>query len=125
MIIFRLFSVTLVFGAPLCADIIVPPLLLIADSNDAEQELSQIDSELDQLKDMKNKYKASEARNIDKATRWQFQQNMKQESKRAYQQADLDRQMQEQIQTRIDYLQNRKAEILKENPEANVPSKSS
>ncbi|MBI3237210.1 MAG: hypothetical protein HYZ48_05905 [Chlamydiales bacterium] len=83
-----------------------------------QEELQEIDKEAEQLEDLKNRYKASAARHEDQAMRWQFEQNLKQEARRASKQADLDRQMIEQIQARLDHLQARKAEILKKHPGA-------
>ncbi len=100
-------------------------MLLIVQSDDWQEELKQIDSELHELDDMKNKYKASAARHENDGLRWQSMQNLKQESRRAYQQADLDNEMVKQVQTRMDYLEARKAEILKKHPEANAVKKSS
>lgn len=92
------------------------PQLLIGDETsswDAQAELSQIDQELEQLEDLKNRYRASAARKEDEATRWQFEQDLKQEARQAQRQAALDREMERQIQLRIDFLQARKAELLK------------
>ncbi|MBS0605796.1 MAG: hypothetical protein KF898_07155 [Parachlamydiales bacterium] len=127
--ILRLASVTLAFFHAACASLSVeaaePENILAAEEADWQDELDQIDKETHQLKDLKNRYEASAARHDNNAMRWQFQQNMKQEARRAYQQAELDREMQKQIQARIDYLDARKAEILKEHPEANAVQKSS
>ena len=103
---------------PLAVHATRPQVVLIAHTEDWQEELKQIDRETDQLKDLKNRYKASAARHEDEAIRWQFQQHLKQESRRAYREADLDREMEQQIQARIDYLDARKAEILKEHPDA-------
>lgn len=104
--------------ASLSCDPIPGRLQFFIASTDWQEELKQIDEEVEQLEDLKNRYRASETRHRDEASRWQFQ-NLKQESRRAYQQADLDREMQNQIQKRIDYLQTRREEILKEHPESN------
>lgn len=88
----------------------------IETAKDWQEELKLIDTEIKQLEDLKTRYNASAARNQDNALRWQF--NQKQEAKRASKQADLDRQMVEQIQKRLDYLESKKAQILKDNPEA-------
>lgn len=89
-----------------------------AEDVDPKTELQQIDKEIEELQDLKNRYKASAARHEDEAIRWQFQQNLKQEARRAYQQADLDREMVKKIQVRIDYLEARKAQLIKEHPDA-------
>ncbi len=125
----KLVLVVLAFFYVSCASLSVEAfeikMTLVADASDWQEELDQIDKENHQLKDLKNRYEASEVRHNNDGMRWQFQQNMKQESRRAFQQAELDREMQKQIQSRIDYLDARKAEILKEHPEANAVQKSS
>lgn len=124
----RLVSVTLAFFHAACASLSVEaaePAYVAADKKvDWQEEIEQIDSETKQLKDLKGRYEASEARHNNNAMRWQFEQNMKQEARWAYQQAELDREMQKQIQARIDALDARRAEILKEHPEANAFQKS-
>ncbi len=125
----KIVLVMLAFFHASCASLgieaIETEVILIADAPDWQEELKQIDDETHQLKDLKNRYEASEARHKNDGMRWQFQQNMKQESRRAYQQAEMDREMQNQIQARINYLDGRKAEILKEHPEVNAVKKSS
>ncbi|MBS0650598.1 MAG: hypothetical protein JSR93_05505 [Verrucomicrobia bacterium] len=126
--ILRLASVTLAFFHAACASLSVeaaePDNILAAEEVDWKEELDQIDKETKQLKDLKNRYEASATRHENNAMRWQFQQNMKQEARWAYKQAELDREMQKQIQARVDYLDARRAEILKEHPEANGLQKS-
>ncbi len=109
-----------VAALPLVGDVGKAGVILAADEEipDWGQEVQQIDRELEQLKDLKNRYKASAARHEDEAIRWQFEQNLKQESRRAYRQAELDREMEQQIQSRIDYLQAKREQIVKEHPDA-------
>lgn len=82
-----------------------------------QQELDHINGELKQLNDLKNKYKAAATRHQDDGMRWQFMQDYKQEAKRAFQQADLELEMVQQIQVRMDYLEKQKATLLKEHPQ--------
>lgn len=78
----------------------------------SQEEVQKIDTELKQLQDLKSRYRSSAARHEHEASRWQFEQNLKQEARRASQQAQLDREMERQIQARIDYLQGRRAQII-------------
>ncbi|MBY0529005.1 MAG: hypothetical protein K2P51_02315 [Rhabdochlamydiaceae bacterium] len=82
-----------------------------------KQELEHIDKEYKQLKDLRNKYKAAAARHQDEGMRWQFMQDYKQEAKRAFQQADWELEMVQELQRRMDVLDQQRAELLKENPE--------
>lgn len=82
-----------------------------------QEELRSIDAQLKMLEDEKIRLKQSIARWDDAGNRWQFQQEMKQEAKRAFQKADSDRQQLQAVQQKIDALQDRKEEILKEHPE--------
>lgn len=77
----------------------------------AQEEVRKIDTELEQLEDLKGRYRSSASRHENEASRWQFEQNLKQEARRAAQQAELDREMERQIQARIDYLEACKAQI--------------
>lgn len=81
------------------------------------EELDHINRELKQLHDLKNKYKAAATRHQDDGMRWQFMEDYKQEAKRAFQQADLEFEMVQQIQVRIEYLEQQKAELLKKYPD--------
>jgi hypothetical protein len=96
----------------------------IAQSENWQEELQQINKQLDDLKDLRDRYDASATRHENDAMRWQFEQNLKQESRRAYKQAELDRAAEKKIQVQIDELEARKAEILKQHPNANPIEKS-
>jgi hypothetical protein len=91
-----------------------------ASSEDWREELKQIDDEIERAEDLKSRYTAAARRAEDEGMRWQFMQNEKQEAKRAFQRADEKRQAAQMLQARIDALNARKAQILKEHPEANV-----
>lgn len=84
-----------------------------SEDTSSQQQLEQIDEELKQLNDLKNRYKAAATRHEDEGIRWQFTQNQKQEAKRAFQRAEMERQMVNEIQIRIDYLEEQKALLLK------------
>lgn len=86
---------------------------------DWREELKQIDEEMKRAQDLKNRYLSEAARAEDNALRWQFQQHLKQEAKRAFERAELKRQAAQMLQARIDVLEARKAQILQEHPEAN------
>jgi hypothetical protein len=86
---------------------------------DWRTELQQINTELKELEDEKKRYLAAARRYDDDGMRWQFQQNQKQEARRAFERADIKRQAARMLQGRIDALNARKAEILQEHPEAN------
>lgn len=85
---------------------------------DWREELKLIDEEIERSENLKNKYLAAAARAEDEGLRWQFQQNQKQEAKRAFQRAEEKRQQAAMMQERIDKLNARKTQILQEHPEA-------
>ncbi len=89
------------------------------------QELKQIDEEIERSENLKNRYLGAAARAEDEGMRWQFQQNQKQEAKRAFQRADEKRQAAAMMQERIDQLKARRAQILLEHPEGHDLERSS
>jgi hypothetical protein len=106
MLRYLLFFIVCVFG-------------LHAQEEDWKTELQEINVELEELQDEKNRYLAAARRYEDQGLRWQFQQNQKQEAKRAFEMADTKRQAADMLQGRIDALNARKTQILQEHPEAN------
>ena len=84
-----------------------------------QEELAQINSELHELKDMKDRYDASVTFHEDQGMRWQFMQDQKQEARRSFQKAEEAKEASAMIQKRIDALNARKARILFEHPEVN------
>ena len=88
-------------------------------TKDWKAELADIDAELQRMEEEQIRLKLSSTRWSDAGSRWQFQQVMTQEAKRAFEKADLDNAQIEKNQKYIDALQKRRAEILKEHPEAN------
>ncbi len=98
---------------------ITSPQALEEAAQDWRVELKQIDAELKSAEDLRNRYLADARRAEDQGMRWQFMQNQKQEAKRAFERAENKKQAAQMLQKRIDALNARKAEILKEHPEAN------
>jgi predicted metal-binding transcription factor (methanogenesis marker protein 9) len=96
-----------------------PPQAQEEMPQDWREELKRIDDEIERAEDLKNRYLAAARRAEDEGMRWQFMQNEKQEAKRAFQRAEDKRKAAEMLRMRIDVLKARKAEILKEHPEAN------
>lgn len=86
---------------------------------DWREELKQIDDEIKRSEDLRDRYLSAARRAEDEGMRWQFQQNQKQEAKRAFQRADEKKQAAAMLQARIDGLKARKAQILQEHPEGN------
>jgi hypothetical protein len=102
---------------------IISPMVSFCDAAGQwtpQEQLQQTNGELKQLYDLKGRYKAAAARHEDEGNRWQFMQNQKQEAKRAYQRADMEREMVREIQVRIDYLEGQKADLLKQHPGMNA-----
>lgn len=87
-------------------------------SLDWRGELKEIDKELKEAEALRDKSLAEARREEDKGMRWQFMQNEKQEAKRAFEKADTKKQAAQMLQQRIDQLNARKAQLLKEHPEA-------
>jgi hypothetical protein len=82
-------------------------------------ELRQIDQEMKRAENLRNRYLAAAARAEDEGMRWQFQQNQKQEARRAFERAEMKKQAAAMLQAQIDALKARKQQILQEHPEAN------
>ncbi len=94
------------------------PFLQRLANQDWKTELSEIDTELRRMDDEQIRLKRSMTRWNDAGSRWQFQQGMTQEAKRAFEKADMDKEQMAKNQKYIDALKNRREEILKEHPEA-------
>lgn len=95
------------------------------ETKDWQTELKEIDDEIDRAKDLKRRYESAAARYDDDGMRWQFQQDNKQEARRAFERAEQKRQAAQMLQARIDVLNARRAQILQEHPEANALERSS
>jgi hypothetical protein len=81
-----------------------------------KEELRQIDEEIKEATDLKNRYLAAARRAEDEGMRWQFMQNQKQEAKRAFQRAADKKKAAEMLDARIKVLQARRAQIMEEYP---------
>ena len=89
-------------------------LALGAASFDQERcdDLFRIEEQLVILNDVKERYKASIESNQIDALRWQFQNNVKLEARWAYRIIAVEQQRVDEIDERIDALENRKQEII-------------
>ncbi|MES2121159.1 MAG: hypothetical protein V4492_00095 [Chlamydiota bacterium] len=85
---------------------------------DYREELKQIDAQLKKLEDEQTRLKLSAARWDDKGRDWQFQNDMTQEAKRAFQKADDAKAQMKINQQHIDALKARKAKLLSDHPDA-------
>jgi hypothetical protein len=81
---------------------------------DLKGELTEIDEELKKTENLRDKALAAARREEDKGMRWQFMQNEKQEAKRAFERADAKKQEAQVLQQKMDQLNARKAQLLKE-----------
>jgi hypothetical protein len=78
-----------------------------------QQEIEAIDRKIDDLEQQRNHYKASAARHLDQADRWQFNSELYLETRREYELAEKDLQKIEVIDKQIHELKLRKEELLK------------
>ncbi len=85
---------------------------------DYKEELKQIDTELKKLEDEQTRLKLAATRWDDKGRDWQFQKDMTQEAKRAFQKADDARAQMKINQQHIDALKARKSKLLLDHPGA-------
>lgn len=81
-------------------------------------DIKQIDKQIEELEDLKEKYESSMQRNMNNAMRWQFQKENYLDARRAWEQAAQEKQKIREIQDQIDDLKSRKEQILKENGHA-------
>lgn len=77
-----------------------------------QEQVHEINEEIRQLEDRKIKLLGQANRLEDKAIRWQFMQDQKSESRRAYAEADNKREEAKMVQTQIDLLERTKQKIL-------------
>lgn len=76
-----------------------------------QEEVKEIDVQVEQLKDLQDKYKSSVERNINNAMRWQFQNQNYLDARRAWDKAAADKQKIQELQDQIDDLEARKQKI--------------
>jgi hypothetical protein len=98
------------------------PVSAAQTTTDWQNRLQELDKQIDDLSDLKRKHEAAAVRADDEGMRWQFQQNQKQEAKRAYQRADNHREIARKIQLQIDALKKEREQILLKHPDAYAPS---
>ncbi|MBS0620884.1 MAG: hypothetical protein JSS61_05450 [Verrucomicrobia bacterium] len=81
-------------------------------------EIEDIDRQINELQSLKDKYLAAARRHEAQGQRWQFQ-NLKQEARKAYEEAQHEREVAEEIQSRIDGLNARKQILLEQHASEN------
>jgi len=80
----------------------------------SQDEMAKIDAQIEELKDLQDKYRSSMKRHADNALRWQFQNENYLDARRAWDQAAQDKQKIQEIQDQIDDLENRKKKLAEE-----------
>lgn len=83
---------------------------------DWKTEIQEIDVQIQDLTELRNRYRASAARKEDEANRWQFKSGEFNETRRAWQGAEEDRKKAQLLQEEIDALEQKKQKILKLHP---------
>jgi FtsZ-binding cell division protein ZapB len=81
-------------------------------TEDWKAEISEIDQEIDKLKNQRNLYLAKATRLQNQGDRLQFENNNLIDARRAWQQAQIHREIATRIQEEIDTLEKRKNQIL-------------
>ncbi len=89
--------------------------LLLAATGSWQDEVSSIDKQIVEMRDLKEKYQASVQRNTNNAMRWQFQRENYLDARRAWDQIAREKQAIQELQDRIDDLETQKQKILKKN----------
>jgi hypothetical protein len=98
-------------------------LKFIAD--DWKTEVSDIEQEIEKLKNQRNLYLAKAVRLQNQGDRLQFEQNNLIDARRAWQQAQIHREIATRIQEEIDALEKRKTQILETHGMKSEPKKES
>ncbi len=88
-----------------------------SDSADWQSQVTDLDKRIKSLQELKGRYEGSALRHENNAMRWQFEDEYKLEARRAYSQAEFDREVARKIQSQIDDLNAQRAEILQQHPE--------
>ena len=83
-------------------------------NEDWKSEVGEIDQEIDKLKNQRNLYLAKATRLQNQGDRLQFENNNLIDARRAWQQAQIHREIATRIQEEIDGLEKRKQKILEE-----------
>jgi DNA repair exonuclease SbcCD ATPase subunit len=88
-------------------------------SLDWREELREINEEIKNAEDLRDRYLAAARRAEDQGMRWQFMQDQKQEAKRAFERADEKKKAAKMLEARIKTLKARRDQILQEHSEVN------
>lgn len=86
-----------------------------------KQDISDIDTEIDKLTNQRNLYLAKATRLQNQGDRLQFENNNLIDARRAWQQAQVNREIATRIQEEIDALQSRRLKILQKHGISNYP----
>lgn len=84
-----------------------------------QEDVKEIDTQIEELTSLKEKYQASMRRNTNNAMRWQFQKENYMDARRAWDQAAQEKQKIREIQDQINDLQKRKKSILQKHGQKN------
>lgn len=87
-------------------------------SQDSRDELSEINQEIDKLTNQRNLYLAKATRLQNQGDRLQFENNNLIDARRAWQQAQIHREIATRIQEEIDILEKHKQKLLQESSKA-------
>ena len=88
--------------------------VMVVASQESRDELSEINQELDKLINQRNLYLAKATRLQNQGDRLQFENNNLIDARRAWQQAQIHREIATRIQEEIDILEKRKQKLLQE-----------
>lgn len=77
-----------------------------------QDEIYRIDRQIEQLKELQEKYRGSSERQANNAMRWQFQRENYLSARRAWDKVSQDKQKIKEIQLQIDDLQKRREELV-------------
>ena len=89
--------------------------LIVAVQPGWKSEVAEIDKEIDKLQNQRNLYLAKATRLQNQGDRLQFENNNLIDARRAWQQAQIHREIATRIQEEIDQLEQRKQKILESN----------
>ena len=88
--------------------------VMVVASQESRDQLSEINQELDKLINQRNLYLAKATRLQNQGDRLQFENNNLIDARRAWQQAQIHREIATRIQEEIDILEKRKQKLLQE-----------
>lgn len=90
-------------------------IFLLTATGEKDQEIARIDRQIEELKDLQERYRYSAEKNTNNAMRWQFQSENYLNARRAWDKVAQDKQKISEIQLQIDDLKMRQAKLLEEN----------